>query len=114
MSRESFDRRWYVYASWVAFIPLVFVGAAVRGLSGAAATALMLALSLSMAIAGVWGLVGYYFDAKASEETGYRPLWWAWALGHIMLSPIITSPLYLLRRTWKTGFPPRIAAVLGE
>jgi len=110
---DGYDRRWYVYAFWTLFIPLVVGAAGVRVVSDAAATGLMLVLSLSMAVAGVWGLLGYYWDARDGRD-GYQPRWYLWALAHIILSPLITSPIYLIRRTSKTGLPPRVASVLGR
>lgn len=111
---QDFQRRWYAYAFWVALVPLSIVAGGLSILSEKLALMAFVPLGIAMFIFGWWTLFGYYYDAKVSDETGYRPYWWAWAIGHIILSPVLVAPVYLVRRTWKAGLPPRVKGLIGR
>lgn len=120
----SFHRRWYVYA----IIPGLFLFAVVFGLVSAAtptnfdiftesvATIVLLPLFIMLPISVLWALLGYYWDAKILREadSDWIPLWWLWLLGHIFTTPLLTVPLYLLRRTQKTGVPPGVQQLISR
>lgn len=107
----SYWRRWYVYAA----VPVVFgvmtatLGIADSGvpagdsISGAVFFASLAVLFPAM----IWSLVGYYYDAKALGDAGanWTPLWYLWAGAHLLLTPLLVVPVYLVFRTIQTGTP---------
>lgn len=107
----AYWRRWYVYAA----VPAVFaVMTATLGIADSGAPggdsiyAVVFFASVAVLFpAMIWSLVGYYYDAKALGETdaNWHPTWWAWALAHLLLTPLLVVPLYLLWRTGQTGTP---------
>jgi len=106
MQSSEFQRRWYVYAFWVAYLPIAFliVLLSVNGLIG---IGLSFAIASLAVIFGIWGLVGYYYDAKHQKghNANWVPQWYLWVIAHILLTPILIAPLYLLQRTLRTGTP---------
>lgn len=56
---------------------------------------------------GFWALFGYYWDAKILNQTqaDWSVTWPLWAIGHLIFSPLLTAPIYLLFRTLNTGYP---------
>jgi hypothetical protein len=115
----GYHRRWYVYA----VIPLLFVVSLAFGvLSGISPISLgtffdgvmslvLLPLLVATPVAVIWAFFGYYWDAKVLREadSDWVPLWWVWLLAHIITTPLLTVPVYLLRRTQKTGIPPYVS-----
>jgi hypothetical protein len=117
----GFARRWYVYATF----PLVFVMFLLSGIvsfvPGVSAVLGSNLFSGALTVIGVpvavvffgsifWAIPGYYWDAKAlrAANAEWEPLWWLWLIGHLTISPVVAIPVYWLRRTQKTGLPPRV------
>lgn len=106
----TFWRRWYVYAA----VPGVFaaMGAVLWAVDSVGGGDTLAAFVFFVSMVGLaplilWSLVGFYYDAKALGETdvNWRPTWWAWALAHLLLTPLLVISLYLVFRTIQTGTP---------
>lgn len=115
---NSFHRRWYVYLAW----PLLFVAmmgfvVLIAGFGGAETLMpLYLLFGVAIFVLGVWALIGYYYDARAlrNVNSSWVPRWYLWAAGHILITPLVITPIYLIRRTTKTGLPPRVASLFAD
>jgi hypothetical protein len=101
-------RRWYAYAYFAAgwlFFPSIYV-AIPLGFENSLIYLWMPWFLLALPV-GLWTFMGYIEDATELKdvEADWVPKWWAWALGHVLLSPLFTAPIYLLQRTSRTGLP---------
>lgn len=82
-----------IYAQWAAII-----GLSVAGLGSLATIAMY---SLAIHIATPFGvLYAFHADSKhlREVEASYQPLWKLWVAATILITPLLTSPIYLLRR----------------
>jgi len=80
----------------------VVVGPINVGSAGGAVTYVALGLYLALFLIALYG---YDADSKYLRNAGsdWVPRPWLWAILHIFLTPIVTAPLYLLRRWQKFG-----------
>lgn len=103
-------RAWWFHAVFVLLWPAVLVGAAlaaflpavvVESVSGAAIGG----LTAVAIVAGLGSFAAYHADAKRLGERGsdWRPTWWAWIVGQLLLTPIVVAPLYVARRYQRVG-----------
>jgi hypothetical protein len=99
---KSYWRRWYVYASWPAGL-VAFILIAVMGLPGGPEL-VILGFVLVFPL-WVWTILGFYWDASALKEAEWQPWWPVWIVSTLILSPVLISSFYLLKRSLRTGVP---------
>lgn len=109
MAPGTIDSRiWLFHAYFVLVWPAVLVGGGVLlaldvVLSSAAVPigeAAGLLFFAATAIAAFGSFIGYYFEAerfRAADST-WVPTWWAYMIGHVLLTPFVVAPIYLLQR----------------
>ena len=116
---DRYWRRWYICGLWAAAIPVTFLVVLFYAILSSLSTiqlpqtfsdilfGLYLFVSLFMFLAAWWMLFGYYYDAKELKniDANWRPIWGLWVVAHILISPFLLAPIYLIRRTQKTGVP---------
>lgn len=108
---DSYWRRWYVFAFWTAPLLLMVLFGIIGSIGVPGGPELLVIIvtfgSLLAIPLGFWAFFGYLWDASVLKDadSGWVPTWWLWMLGHFLLTPFVTAPLYLILRTNRTGFP---------
>jgi hypothetical protein len=108
---DSYWRRWYVFAFWsgpLILMLLVGIVGAIGIPGGPELLIIIITIGTLLAIPlGFWAFFGYMWDASVLKDSNsdWVPLWWLWMIGHFLLTPLITAPIYLVLRTTRTGFP---------
>lgn len=123
----GFARRWYVYATLPVVLAIFFLSGIVSLVPGVSAVLETDLFSGALSVIGVpvavvffgsvfWAIPGYYWDAKALRvvDSDWIPLWWLWVAGHLTITPAVTIPIYWIRRTQKTGLPPRTQELVAS
>lgn len=94
------SRVWYFHAAvvalWPAMIALTVVQASAEAWGAVAVVGLV-------AMAG--SLVGYFEEAKHFTAAGseWVPRWKLWTAAHVVLSPLVAAPLYVVQRWRRVG-----------
>jgi len=103
---------WHWHLLWVIYIPVMIPF--VLALSFAEGTIFewvfmmpVLFFALLLVLAAVLSLYGYYKEAKQLKEqnSDWVPHWGLYVVGHIILSPLIVAPIYILQRWRHIGVP---------
>lgn len=121
---EISSRYWYYHAFFVGAVPLgalgvgAFVvletsGVAAAGSIGGAAGLLFLG---GVLVATVGGLIGYIAEAKLLREAGsaWVPTWPVYVVAHLLISPFLTAPIYLIQRWRHVGLGSSVDVPDGE
>jgi len=103
---------WQWHLLWALYIPImlpllgIFAVLDSAGLGTVAALLIMVPAVVFLA-AAFFALYGYYKEAQQLDEQGseWVPTWPAYAIGHVVLSPIVVAPVYLLQRWRHIGIP---------
>ena len=104
------SRVWYFHAFFIVVWPTVILGgggvlaveAVFPSVAEVAVRAGGVLLFGATILAAFGSLVGYYEEAKHFRETGseWVPTWWAYTAAHVLLTPVIVAPMYVVQR-WR-------------
>lgn len=117
---SEYYRKWYGFALVSTAIPAVVgvftISQTVFGRLPAFVFYVLIAYLFVITIQSIACLAWYYRDAQVLDEANadWKPFAGLWTVAHVLLSPFITAPLYLLIRTRNTGYPPRVEQLLGK
>lgn len=103
---------WQWHLLWTLYLPImlpllgVFAVLDSAGL-GTAAALLIAVPAVAFFVGAVLSLYGYYKEAQQLDERGsdWVPTWPLYVVGHLILSPIVVAPIYLLQRWRHIGIP---------
>jgi len=103
---------WQWHLLWALYIPIMLPLLALFALLDSAglgtAAALLIAVpAVAFFVGAFLSLYGYDKEAQQLDEQGseWVPTWPAYAIGHVLLSPIVVAPIYLLQRWRHIGIP---------